>query len=80
MEPVRDHFRHVSRLFRQLFHCLAGRCGLVASDRLALDVRLGDHPRCAVLTFLAVRAGDPALLGDAWPLAGRFAGVGAFDG
>ena len=33
-----------------------------------------------VLTLLAVRAGDPSLLGDAWPLAGRFAGVGAFDG
>ena len=53
---------------------------MVASDRLALDVRFGDHPRCAVPFLLAVRAGNPSLLGDAWSVAGCFASVGAFDG
>ena len=44
MESVRDYFRYACRLFCELQYRVAGRCRLVAYDRLALDVRVRNRP------------------------------------
>ena len=65
MEPVRDYFRYACRLFCELQYRVAGRCRLVAYDRLALDVRVRNRPGFALSGPSDVCTGNASLFGDA---------------
>lgn len=58
-------FGYACRLFCELQYRVAGRCRLVAYDRLALDVRVRNRPGFALSGPSDVCTGNASLFGDA---------------